>query len=323
MPPAAKPANEEQRVAALHLLNLLDTPPEERFDRLTRLAKRLFDVPTALVTLIDTNRQWFKSRAGFEATDTPRNTSFCGHAILSDDLLLIDDARNDRRFNDNPFVTGAPYIRFYAGCPLVVNGTNRLGTFCLFDSKPRELDPVEQGLLRDLGQMAQQELLAVQLATTDELTGISNRRGFEVLAQHALNMCKRLGRRASLLFFDLNGFKEINDVYGHAEGDRALVAFADVLLGALRESDVVGRLGGDEFVALLTDSDEDGAARLLDRLREQLDRYNREAARGYDLRCSIGQASFSLDGDASIANMLATADRAMYADKRAGRGGVR
>lgn len=96
-----------------------------------------------------------------------------------------------------------------------------------------------------------------------------------------------------------------------------------MLLGALRESDVVGRLGGDEFAALLTDADDDGVARLRVRLGEQLERYNREAARGYELRCSIGEASAALDGDASIASLLATADHAMYAHKRAGRGGSR
>ena len=103
--------------------------------------------------------------------------------------------------------------------------------------------------------MAGAELAAVQLATLDDLTLLSNRRGFEALSQHALNVCKRMNKPASLLFFDLNDFKPINDIYGHAEGDRALKAFAEVLRDALRESDVIGRLGGDEFVALLTDSD--------------------------------------------------------------------
>ncbi|WP_118178505.1 sensor domain-containing diguanylate cyclase [Paraburkholderia phosphatilytica] len=315
----AKPANEEQRLATLRALSILDTSPEERFDRLTRLAKRLFDVPIALVTLVDADRQWFKSREGLDVSETSRDISFCGHAILTDDLLLVDDASSDTRFHDNPLVTGDPNIRFYAGCPLVVSGANRLGTFCLIDSKPRALDVVEQGLLRDIGRMAEQELAAVQLATTDELTGLSNRRGFEVLAQHALNMCKRLGRRASLLFFDLNGFKEINDVYGHAEGDRALVGFAGVLRTALRESDVVGRIGGDEFVALLTDADDEGTARLVERLKQHLDLYNHEAQRGYDVRCSVGQASFAPESSATITELLAIADSAMYVNKRASR----
>jgi diguanylate cyclase (GGDEF)-like protein len=256
---------------------------------------------------------------GLGAAETSRDVSFCGHAILSDDLLLVDDARSDTRFHDNPLVSGNPNIRFYAGCPLVLNGTNRLGTFCLIDSKPRALDVVEQGLLRDLGRMAERELAAAQLASTDELTGLSNLRGFEVLAQHALNMCKRLSRPASLLFFDLDSFKGINDLYGHAEGDRALIGFANVL----HESDVIGWLGGDGFVALLTDADDDGTARLAERLKEQLDTCNREAQRGHDVRCSVGYASFAPDSEASIAELLAAADNAMYVNKRASRSASR
>lgn len=131
-----KPANETARVQALHGLELLDSAPEERFDRLTRLAKRLFNVPIALVTLVDTNRQWFKSCVGLDATETPRDVSFCGHAILQNDLLLVPDAREDVRFHDNPLVTGAPNIRFYAGYPLTVPNGNKMGTLCLIDTKP-------------------------------------------------------------------------------------------------------------------------------------------------------------------------------------------
>jgi diguanylate cyclase (GGDEF)-like protein len=134
-----------------------------------------------------------------------------------------------------------------------------------------------------------------------------------------LNLCKRLGKHASLLFFDLNGFKEINDVHGHAEGDRALIAFADVLRSVLRDSDVAGRLGGDEFAVLLSDASPEGAARLIERLKAQLDRYNREARRGYDLRCSVGQAPVAQAGNVSIAGLLAMADQAMYENKRATR----
>jgi len=112
------PDNESSRLDTLHALNILDTSHEERFDRLTRLAKRVLGVPIALVSLVDTNRQWFKSKQGLEATETPRDISFCGHAILGDEILVIEDATRDERFHDNPLVTGEPGIRFYAGYPL-------------------------------------------------------------------------------------------------------------------------------------------------------------------------------------------------------------
>src|SRR4051812_22533156 len=117
---APKPENESARVATLRTLRILDTPPEERFDRLTRLARYMFDIPIALVSLVDENRQWFKSCAGLEARETTRDVSFCAHAILNDDILLIPDARADSRFHDNPLVTGEPRIRFYAGQPLAI-----------------------------------------------------------------------------------------------------------------------------------------------------------------------------------------------------------
>ncbi|PMW98892.1 GGDEF domain-containing protein [Pseudomonas sp. FW215-R2] len=312
-----KPVNEAARVQALYGLNLLDSAPEERFDRLTRLARRLFNVPIALVTLVDKDRQWFKSCVGLDATETPRDVSFCGHAILKDELLLVPDARQDVRFHDNPLVIGDPNIRFYAGYPLTVPNGNKMGTLCLIDTKPRELDDEERDLLRDLAGMAEQELMAVQMASMDELTLLSNRRGFMMLAQHALDACARMGKPATLLFFDLNDFKQINDLYGHAEGDSALKTFADVLRIAFRESDVVGRLGGDEFVALLTGSSHIETTAIMARLKEILEERNATLHRGYAIRFSVGQIEYDPRRHDTVDKLLADADGAMYAHKQA------
>jgi diguanylate cyclase (GGDEF)-like protein len=311
------PSNESARIDTLRALHILDTSPEERFDRLTRLAKRLFGVPIALVSLVDTNRQWFKSCVGLSASETSRDVSFCAHAILGDEILMVPDTLADERFHDNPFVTDEPNIRFYAGCPLKVANGSKLGTLCLIDVKPRDLDADECALLRDLARMAEQELAAVQLATLDDLTLLSNRRGFEALAQHALNVCKRMGKPASLLFFDLNDFKQINDTFGHAEGDRALQTFAEVLRTALRESDVIGRLGGDEFVALLTDADSTETHEVTQRLTQLLDARNALAQRGYQIRYSLGHTAYDSARHGSIAELLAAADTAMYRHKQA------
>lgn len=317
----AKPENELARLDALRALNILDTAPEERFDRLTRLAKRLFGVPIALVSLVEANRQWFKSCAGMPMSETSRDISFCGHAILGDGIFMIPDARNDERFSDNPLVTDNPNIRFYAGCPLRASDNSVLGTLCLIDDKPRGLSEEDRDLLRDLASMAEQELAAVHLATMDELTGLSNRRGFETLAQHALNVCHRMAKPAALLFFDLDGFKQINDTHGHAEGDGALVRFAESLRHAFRDSDVVGRLGGDEFVVVLTNSSPEHTSAATTRLRDALAEQNRRAARGYDIRYSVGEIDYLPDRHPSIATLLAEADAAMYARKRSARGG--
>lgn len=315
-----KPADENRRIETLRSYNILDTSPEERFDRLTRLAKRLFNVPIALVSLVDINRQWFKSRQGIQASETSRDISFCGHAILGDDILLVSDTLADARFHDNPLVTDEPGIRFYAGCPLVVPNGSRLGTLCLIDVKPRDLNDDDRQLLRDLARMAEQEIAAVQMATMDELTQLSNRRGFELLAQHALNVCRRMQMPASLLFFDLNNFKQINDRYGHAEGDRALSAFAELLRITLRESDTVGRIGGDEFVALLTDSDHDTTNQAIRRLQQALDIRNREQRRGYDISFSVGQIAYHPERHTTVAELFHEADTAMYSHKQTQKG---
>jgi diguanylate cyclase (GGDEF)-like protein len=311
------PSNESARLNGLHALNILDTAPEERFDRLTRLARRLFGVPIAVVSLVDANRQWFKSCIGLEASETSRDVSFCAHAILGDDILMVPDALADARFSDNPFVTDEPKIRFYAGCPLTVANGSKVGTLCLIDTKPRMLDDEDRALLRDLARMAEQELAAIQLATLDDLTHLSNRRGFEVLAQHALNVCKRMDKPASLLFFDLNDFKQINDTLGHAEGDRALQAFAEVLRTGLRDSDVIARLGGDEFVALLSGASNSETHEVTQRLEHLLDQRNAELGRGYRIHFSVGQVSYEPAHHGTIAELLAAADAAMYSHKQA------
>lgn len=315
----AKPALEDERMHALHALNILDTQPEERFDRLTRLARRLFDVPIALVSLVDSNRQWFKSCQGLTLTETPRDVSFCAHAILSDQILMIPDAGSDERFQNNPLVTGEPKIRFYAGCPLKVGNGSNVGTLCLLDTRPRVLDAEERGLLRDLASMAEQEIAALQLASIDDLTQLSNRRGFEALAEHALSMCKRMGTPASLLFFDLDQFKRINDTFGHAEGDRALVAFAQVLRRVLREMDVIGRLGGDEFVALLLGSNAAAGDAVIERLQQALTAVNVELQGRYEINYSVGRIEYDPARHDTIKRLLADADGAMYARKQTSR----
>lgn len=150
MPAAPLPANESTRLATLLGLEALDTPPDPRIDRLTQLAARLFDVPIVLVSLVDEKRQWFKSRRGIGITETPRDAAFCAHAILGSDVLVVEDAHADPRFADNPLVLGRPHIRFYAGAPLVAEDGSRLGTFCIIDSKPRQLDAAGRATLADL-----------------------------------------------------------------------------------------------------------------------------------------------------------------------------
>ena len=158
--PAPLPPNEPGRLAALHSLGLLDTPPDERFDRHTRRACERFGVPVALVTLVDRDRQWFKSRVGIEYTESPRDESFCAHAILGPDVMQVPDTTLDPRFADSPVVTGPPRVRFYAGAPLHFDG-HRVGTLCIADQRPRLLDATD---LRELWDLATLVAAALQVS---------------------------------------------------------------------------------------------------------------------------------------------------------------
>ncbi|WP_372677157.1 MBL fold metallo-hydrolase [Desulfosarcina sp.] len=154
------PENEPQRIETLKQLHLLDTDIEERFEQITRIAAAAFDVPMALVTLVDQDRQWFKSHFGLNATETPRDQAFCAHAILDTKVMIVRDTLLDSRFADNPLVVREPRIRFYAGYPLTLpNGTSP-GTLCLIDTRPRDLDEVRIDLLRELGKMVEREMAA-------------------------------------------------------------------------------------------------------------------------------------------------------------------
>lgn len=308
--------DEQARLETLRSLSILDTPPEERFDRLTRMAKRLFGVPIALVSLVDENRQWFKSCFGLSVSETSRDISFCGHAILGNDLFIIPNTIEDERFADNPLVLNDPFIRFYAGCPLSAPNGRKLGTLCIIDRQPRNFGKEDLEALKDLASMVERELVAVQQATLDELTNISNRRGFMMLAQHSLHLCVRQKIAASLVFMDLDKFKPINDTFGHAEGDRTLTVFAEQMKTACRDSDVFARLGGDEFAMLLINTSKEQAEYVVSRLHQSVEKYNQEAKRGYDILFSHGIVEFNPEKHPTIEAMLADGDSLMYALKK-------
>ena len=310
------PQDEQARLETLRSFSILDTPPEERFDRLTRMAKRLLGVPIALVSLIDENRQWFKSCVGLSASETSRDISFCGHAILGNELFIVPDTQKDERFADNPLVVGDPNIRFYAGCPLRAPNGQKLGTLCIIDRQPRNLEMEDLEALEDLASMVEREIAAVQLATLDELTSISNRRGFMMLAEQNLRLCTRQNIPASLVFMDLNKFKLINDKYGHSEGDRVLTVFAELLKNTFRQSDLYARMGGDEFVILLPDTPKKKAEIIVKKFRQALEKHNRDADRGYDIEFSYGIVEFSPEKHRSIDSLLMDGDSLMYKQKK-------
>ncbi|WP_210493512.1 SpoIIE family protein phosphatase [Patulibacter sp. SYSU D01012] len=155
---AATPPDELERLDALHRSGVLDTAPEERFDRVTRLCRRLFGVDMAFVNLVDHDRLWSKSAVGLDRLDIPRETSVCAHTILEPEGIVVEDLTADERFVDSPFVVDDPNLRFYAGVPLAAPGGQRVGTLCIADRRPRTLSPADRAILRDMALWVEQEL---------------------------------------------------------------------------------------------------------------------------------------------------------------------
>jgi sigma-B regulation protein RsbU (phosphoserine phosphatase) len=179
------PKDDVERLKALHALNLLDTAPEERFDRITRLLTLSMHVPIAYISLVDADRQWFKSACGLTTAQTPRAISFCGHAILSDEPLVVADAAEDERFCDNPLVTGEPYLRFYAGVPLHGPGGHKVGTLCVADRRPRVLSGTDLEALGELARLVERELGLVEIVHLQRDLIASQRQVLRELSQAA------------------------------------------------------------------------------------------------------------------------------------------
>lgn len=312
-------AHEQKRLAALDRYDILDTPTEEAFDRVVRLTRRMFDVPMSTVTFVDGHRQWFKAREGVADCETERGPAFCNVVVREDHPLVVLDTLADERFKTNPFVTGAPHLRFYAGVPLHSPDGYSVGTLCAMDTRPREFAPRDLETLSDLAQVVVSELELRLLATTDGLTGALMRRAFHQEGERAVSLAVRHRHSLSCIVFDLDHFKRINDAHGHAVGDRVLRETVATVRGQLRKSDLVGRIGGEEFAVVLAHTGRTAAMDVADKLRSAIARQRIHGASAIvDTTASFGVAA--LDGTVqSFDALLQRADTALYAAKADGR----
>lgn len=329
MQEAPPPPDEAERLAELRDIGILDTDPDARFDALVRVAAQFYDVPIALVSLVDADRQWFKARHGLAVQETPRAQSFCAHAILApDEVMVVDDAARDPRFVDNPLVTGTPGIRFYAGAPICspTNG-QPLGTLCIIDRRPRHLTEGERKRLKDLAlgvasllDLHRSVMTLQHAATHDPLTGLANRACFDAAVQQAIAEAPDVP--IALLCLDLDGFKPINDTYGHAAGDLALQEVAQRIARQIRHTDLAARLGGDEFSILQRGPfAEDGPGRLARRIMAAFEEPVRLDGHAVTVRTSIGIACAPADGE-TAAVLLRAGDMALYRAKAMGPGSI-
>ncbi|HSB95300.1 MAG TPA: PAS domain S-box protein [Spongiibacteraceae bacterium] len=228
---AGPPVHEEQRITLLKALKLLDSPPEEIFDRITRLAAQVLQVPIAVISLIDRDRQWFKSRVGLDVNETPRDYAFCAHAIHSPQPLIVADALQDTRFADNPLVLGDPYIRFYAGRPIFSSSGIALGTLCVIDRKPRALSATEVLLLEDVAALAQREI--VQREAAQLSAAISAHSDRAIQESEARFQATFEYAAVGIAMLDVDGHwlkvnRKLCEFLGYREEDLLKLTFADV-----------------------------------------------------------------------------------------------
>ncbi len=335
---------EEKRLKAVRATGLLDTPAEGRFDRITRIARRLARVPIATITLVDEDRQWFKSALGvFGKAEDPRDISFCSRAIEDDDeIFVVENASEDPRFKDNPLVTGEPHIRFYAGKPVRYDGY-RVGTLCVIDRKPRKMNPslaqdledlalwIESEIDSDRLTNAQHELMSEvdrlrEMALVDSLTRAWNRAGIQEVYSREIAQAERENQPIGMIMADIDHFKSVNDTYGHDVGDIVLKRVADRIRLTVRPYDSIGRMGGEEFLVVLPKTHGPTVQTVAERIRVAVERMPIEIPDNDPLpvTMSLGTAhTVCRPGfTPSLEELAKVADLALYEAKNAGRNRV-
>jgi len=248
------PSTEEERLRDLYAHGILDGPSHAQLDRVVALAAEILATPIALISLVDRDRQWFLSRQGLEARETPRDVAFCHHAILSDQVFVVADALQDSRFQDNPLMQGDPKIRFYAGAPLIAESGQRLGTLCVIDRQPHLLTPYQEELLAQFSAMAMHEINHLRQARLCPLTAVLTCQALLAEGEPVLQKALLQGRTPVLVTIALAGLRQLNaQADGASQVDERLKRIAAVCRRHAGTTGLVGRSGGGEFSLIWPD----------------------------------------------------------------------
>jgi diguanylate cyclase (GGDEF)-like protein len=328
------------RLSSLHTSDYFYTPIEERFERITRIARHALRVPVAAVTLLRPDKQWFKSVSGWSISELPTDKSMCSWTIEDQALTVVPDTQLDPRFANHPLVAQRPNFRFYAGHPLCDDTGATIGTFCVMDVRPRTLQAGDLQAIRDLAMMSERELIADRLADAqnelvtklgvarreamiDALTRLWNRRGAMVFLRNAITRATEAQTELAVGILDLDRFKQINDLHGHQTGDEALRIVARTLMSTLRGSDIVCRYGGDEFIVILQATDARHASVIMNRVREAIQSTPIRTRSGpLSISVSAGCAIRQRDAKSTEEDLIHQADEALRQSKSRGKNRV-
>lgn len=307
----ALPPRENERLEALHQLGVL-TSPDARFERVARLAERLFDVPLVAICLVGREREWTRAARGPLPSSGPREASFAAHVLTEPDGLVVPDATIDLRFHDHPLVSGSPNIRFFAGYPIVTEDGHAIGALCIADDTPRDLDAEELRLLADLSGILSTEMHADRVAHTDDITGLTNRRGFRALADFALANSRRAGDPATMLYLELDDFHTGLEIHGPTEADDALAESATLLRTCFRDSDLLARLGGPCFGVLLGATGVENLDAPLARFHALVEAANLQRPSSWQLSFSFGYASYDATRHHTVDELVSESSACLY-----------
>lgn len=313
------PADEMQRLRELERYGVIGSPSDEHLERIVELAALIFSVPISVISLVEKDRQWFLSRRGLDASETPREQAFCAHAIVGDGVMVVPDAMEDPRFRSNPLVTEPPHIRFYAGAPLSTPDGHNLGTLCVIDRQPRQPSPQQLRQLTLLSELVMREIELRHLARLCPVTGLPTRQTFLSIADGEIARVRQQGLPLSLLCLDIDNLRQVNNRWGHAAGDRLLRDLVQLLRHSLRPQDYLARLGDGEFALLLVDMGSQEALALAERLRQAVSQIpGAHSQSEFSLHISGGLTCLAAS-DHGIDSLLNRADRALSLAKGNGR----